>query len=149
MTPPVCSHVYTPVRFTPKAHGRMRTFSLVRVCHKLKRVSHLRLRQLRCHCLLLCCLQGQLKAHAVTIAKTTAAKTKSDCVQRSHLLDSKIVQHHSPIQIYRLRKNAQEVSTFFVVKFAHVSAMRRHFLNVRSTYMLHNQEAPASVYVLQ
>ena len=53
--------------------------------------------------------------------KTTAAKTTTDCVPRSHLLDSQIVEYHRFTQICRLRINAQAVCTSFVAKFAHLA----------------------------
>ena len=74
-------HVYTRVLFTPNARARMRTF--LRVRRKLQRISRLRRRQLRCQCLLLCYLQAQSKAHAVTIAK-------GDCSQNENWSRTKV-----------------------------------------------------------
>ena len=52
------------------------------------------------------------------------------------------------MQIHRLRKNAQAVSTSFVAKFAHVSAIHRCLLSSYVLYPLYNQEISVCVCVL-
>ena len=65
------SHPYvlhrTHVRGCVRFHLYAR--SIARVLRKLQSISRLHRCQLRCQYLLLCYLQGQSKAHAVTIAK--------------------------------------------------------------------------------
>ena len=63
------------------------------------------------------------RSGVITLLSGLAAQ---DCSRRLHLLDSKIVEYHCLMQIYRLRKNAQAVSTSFVAKFAHVCTIHIH-----------------------